>query len=74
MEIMKLEFGIERVWSDNDALSWGGFKAMPDGAASSGHQSIPGENVTIGGCIERIWSNADALVNIQSPRLLKKAA
>jgi hypothetical protein len=74
MEITKAEFGLEQVWSDSDALSWSGFKAIHHDAVLLGQGSILGENVTIGNCFERAWSDADALINTQSPRLLNKAA
>ena len=73
MEIMTLEFGVERVWSDNDALSRDGYKETPYDKALFGQGVIPGKNVTIGSCFERAWSDADALPSMQSP-ILKKAA
>jgi len=74
MEIMTLEFGFERTWSDNDALLPDGHKVILHDAALLGHVGIPGENVMISDCFERVWSDTDVLINTQSPRILKKVA
>lgn len=74
MEIMTLGFGMERVWSDNDALMRDEYKETFYDKALLGRGGNPGGNVTIGGCFERVWCDSDALLNTQFPRILKKAA
>jgi hypothetical protein len=72
METMTVAIGIERVRSDDDALSQDGFETILRDAAL-GYGDIPRQAVTIESCFERVWSDTDELQNMQFPRILKQA-
>jgi hypothetical protein len=57
METMELELGIERVWSDSDALSQTGYETV----VATGPAAVLSETVRLEATFERLWSDDDAL-------------
>ncbi len=69
MKTMALEVGLERVWSDSDALSQEGYAIIT--AAAPG--TILREAAKLETAFERLWTDEDAL-QATEPRKMKMAA
>jgi len=73
METMKVEVGIERVWSDSDALSQVGYGAGPHDVAVRPASALR-EAIRLAAVFERLWSDEDSLQVARSLGMLKIAA